>query len=436
MNKHFNKILFFGLVGLLLSGCAAQMQVPLGSFSPKAFPSGHYAPKVDNFMVILDASSSMGEMAKDQVKFVQAKALLDRMNQTLPELKLNGALRTFGHSPQLTRSNTKLFYGLTGYTQEGFKSGLDKVSRAGGTTPMTMAMNAASQDLASVAGKIAVIIVGDGIATDNSPLMSAKAMKAEFGDRLCIYTVHVGGDPAGKAVMESIAKAGQCGFAADADDIMSADGMADFVEKVFLTRYIDSDGDGVFDYMDKCPGTPSGVKVDGNGCPLDTDGDGVYDYMDKCPDTPKGVKVDKVGCPLDTDGDGVYDYMDKCPGTPAGAKVNAQGCWILGNILFDTDKSVIKQAAYPLLDEVVKVLKNNSELKVSIDGHTDNTAPAAYNMGLSLRRAVAVQKYLISKGIDARRLVAGGYGLMQPIASNETDGGRALNRRVEISPFP
>lgn len=89
---------------------------------------------------------------------------------------------------------------------------------------------------------------------------------------------------------------------------------------------IDSDGDGVPDYLDKCPDTPKGVKVDKDGCPVDSDGDGVPDYLDKCPGTPPGVKVDKDGCPLDSDGDGVPDYLDKCPGTPAGVKVDKDGC--------------------------------------------------------------------------------------------------------------
>jgi len=89
---------------------------------------------------------------------------------------------------------------------------------------------------------------------------------------------------------------------------------------------IDSDGDGVPDYLDKCPDTPKGVKVDKDGCPVDSDGDGVPDYLDKCPGTPAGVKVDKDGCPLDSDGDGIPDYLDKCPGTPSGVKVDKDGC--------------------------------------------------------------------------------------------------------------
>lgn len=91
-------------------------------------------------------------------------------------------------------------------------------------------------------------------------------------------------------------------------------------------RSRDSDGDGVPDRKDDCPGTPRGVLVDSYGCPRDTDGDGVFDGIDQCPDTPKGWPVDSVGCPLDSDGDGVADGIDDCPGTPPGALVDEHGC--------------------------------------------------------------------------------------------------------------
>ena len=435
--KRLLKLMVIAVAVTLVFGCAInQKQSTMGAFTPMAFTSGHYAPKVDNFMAILDASSSMGDWTgKRYVKFDQAKTVLDRMNMTMPDLKIKGALMTFGHSPQLTRERTKMFYGPADYTRSGFQGGLDKVTHAGGTTPMTAAVDAAGQDLADASGKIAVILVSDGNATDASPVQAAEAMKAKFGDRLCIYAVHVGDDPAGKAVMDGMAKAGACGFAVSADEIMLADGMADFVEKVFLTGYPDTDGDGVFDNTDKCPGTPAGVKVDASGCPLNTDGDGVYDYLDKCPGTPSGVAVDAVGCPLDSDGDGVYDYLNKCPGTPGGAKINADGCWVLENdVLFDFDKAVIKPVAIGLLDDVVQVLKNQPGLKVSLDGHTDGVGKAAYNMKLSERRAGAVKAYLIDKGIDAQRLSSTGYGLTKPVASNKTNDGRTLNRRVEIRP--
>jgi len=88
----------------------------------------------------------------------------------------------------------------------------------------------------------------------------------------------------------------------------------------------DTDGDGVPDKRDKCPGTPAGAKVDAGGCPLDTDGDGVYDGIDQCEGTPRGATVDAKGCPSDADGDGVFDGLDQCAETPKGATVDAKGC--------------------------------------------------------------------------------------------------------------
>ena len=88
----------------------------------------------------------------------------------------------------------------------------------------------------------------------------------------------------------------------------------------------DQDVDGLRDWLDKCPNTPIGAKVDKNGCPLDGDGDGVFDGLDKCPDTPKGCTVDNTGCQTDADGDGVCDGLDQCPDTPKGATVDAKGC--------------------------------------------------------------------------------------------------------------
>ncbi|HET6371846.1 MAG TPA: OmpA family protein [Candidatus Polarisedimenticolia bacterium] len=94
---------------------------------------------------------------------------------------------------------------------------------------------------------------------------------------------------------------------------------------------IDSDGDGVPDGIDQCPNTPKGWPVDERGCPKDSDGDGVFDKEDACPNTPKGAKVDATGCPMDSDDDGVVDGLDRCPNTPKGAKVDAYGCPLDGD---------------------------------------------------------------------------------------------------------
>lgn len=212
---------------------------------------------------------------------------------------------------------------------------------------------------------------------------------------------------------------------------------------------LDSDKDGVYDYLDKCPGTPYGVKVDRDGCPLDSDKDGVLDYLDKCPGTPYGVKVDASGCPLDTDGDGVLDYLDKCPGTPAGVKVDMDGCplpmppkekaivekgRVTLNVEFDFDKAVVKKPYYDEIGQLAEVLKKYPDLKITIEGHTDGVGKLEYNEKLSQLRAEAVKKCLVERfGIDAARLKTKGYGPIRPIASNATKEGRQKNRRVEAA---
>lgn len=205
---------------------------------------------------------------------------------------------------------------------------------------------------------------------------------------------------------------------------------------------IDSDGDGIADIYDLCPNTPDSIEVDAHGCPVDSDGDGVADYLDKCPDTSKGAEVDTCGCPVDTDGDEVPDYLDKCPNVKGSAKNN--GCPIVSaknkavlkkavhGIQFETNNAVIKTSSYPILNKVVTMMKKNPSYKLHISGHTDNVGKPAQNMKLSKERAAAVVKYLTKKGIKSSRLRSDGFGGTKPVASNKTEKGKAMNRRVDF----
>ncbi len=207
----------------------------------------------------------------------------------------------------------------------------------------------------------------------------------------------------------------------------------------------DADGDGVPDSQDKCPDTQKGLKVDASGCAADADNDGVPDSQDKCTNTEKGVKVDATGCPLDTDGDGIPDSKDKCPqmngrGTPDGcppvkAEVKKRLQFAARGINFTTGKAVITPESFPMLNEIVSILKEYTDYNLKIGGHTDNVGNADMNFKLSQARVDAVKTYLANQGVSLTRMEAVGYGSSKPIASNSSEAGRAKNRRVELELF-
>jgi OOP family OmpA-OmpF porin len=201
----------------------------------------------------------------------------------------------------------------------------------------------------------------------------------------------------------------------------------------------DSDGDGVCDGRDECPRTPEGCAIDEQGCPKDSDNDGVCDGKDRCPGTPKGCLVDERGCPKDPDGDGVCDGLDACPNTQAGVPVDERGCPVampdiseIEQIRFSFDKTIITPIPNPTLDYVYDIIKLYPEVRIVIHGHTDNVGSDEYNMQLGRRRAQAAKDYLVTKGSPPGRILIATHGEEEPIASNDTEEGRAQNRRVEF----
>lgn len=200
----------------------------------------------------------------------------------------------------------------------------------------------------------------------------------------------------------------------------------------------DTDKDGIDDEHDQCPTVPGIAKY--NGCPIpDTDKDGINDEEDKCPTVPGVVRYQ--GCPVpDTDGDGVNDEEDKCP-TLAGTREN-NGCPVIKEevrkrveyaaqrIYFATGSAKLLSKSFKSLDDVAKILNEDQNLKLSIEGHTDNVGKDDYNQKLSESRANSVKEYFLKKGISESRLTSQGFGETRPIADNKTAAGRAKNRRV------
>jgi OOP family OmpA-OmpF porin len=105
---------------------------------------------------------------------------------------------------------------------------------------------------------------------------------------------------------------------------------------------------------------------------------------------------------------------------------------VLRGVNFDFNKANIRADAAGILREAASILKENPSLQVSVEGHTDAIGSEQYNLKLSLRRATAVKQYLVKEGVPDSRLSVRGFGKTQPVASNDTEDGRAQNRRVEL----
>ena len=396
------------------------------------------APKVDNFILLIDQSGSMFLTQQGAVptKAELAKGILAEMNKLIPELGYTGAIQSFPPS--------KILIGPQQYDRHSFAKAIESLpvegTIFGNRTPLGRGILDLGEVLKNMPrGKTAIIMFTDG--QENLGIEALKAqdsLRAQYSN-LSFDTISMSDNENERATLRELSGRTD-GIYVEGSDL-SSDKMAleRFVKEVFylVEAPLDSDGDGVVDDVDKCPNTPRGMEVDAQGCPLDSDGDGVINDADKCPNTPPGVAVDGSGCPPDSDGDGVPDYLDQCPSTPVGATVNEVGCWSLkATMLFDTNSSYIKIEANPLLDEVVTILEKNPQLKVEIQGYADNTGTPEYNQWLSERRAKRVMDYLVTKGIDSARLEAKGYGSTNPVASNATEAGRAQNRRVELKRMP
>jgi len=242
--KQFLRIFGVVLLGIFLSSFASRSSQAAGAFTctgddlnPQV-KNGKLVKKVDNFLVLLDASTTMADKTKsgrqeDERKLPLAKDLIKCMNETIPDISMNGGMRAFGPY----HLDKGLIYGMTGYTKAGLGDTVVSVDKTGGTTPIGDSIQWARKDLQMTTGMTAVILFSDGMnSMTGDPIAEAAEMKKQFGKDICIYTVLLGNDPGGKANMDGIAKAGVCGFATDAGTLLADNGMTDFVTKIFLAK--------------------------------------------------------------------------------------------------------------------------------------------------------------------------------------------------------
>ncbi len=227
---------------ILFTGCATFKPVDL---NPR-IKSGQLVQKTDNFIVLFDKSASMGESKKTELlddplsqkvgastRLIHGKDATKNMIATIPEIRLNAGLRTFWSE------ETALIYGMKSLVKEDYTKAINSIEHVNGRTPMGEVITAAGNDLKSVEGNSAIIIVSDfseipGV-DDIRPAEVMKAItkvNADYGDKLCVYAIQVGYTPDGKELSEQIVQNVIGGYTVNADKLVTPAAMAAFVEKV------------------------------------------------------------------------------------------------------------------------------------------------------------------------------------------------------------
>lgn len=344
-----------------------------------AVAADKYVRKVDNFIIMVDRSGSMDEkyVGTKEKKIVLAKALLERMNKMIPELGYMSGLSNAAPAKELLALET--------YSAASYGAGIAKVPTLIGSnpTPLGEGLKALEPALKAAVGRNAVIILSDGQEnTGEGSLKVAAALAEKYG--VCFHTISFADTVNGnQKLLDDITALKSCGVGVSAAQLTDDAALQKFVKDVFYDSAAAADP-----------------------CALDDDADGVNNCIDKCPDTIKGLAVDAAGCP-------VADIVT--------LKVN-----------FDFDKSDIKPEYHATLAEFASYMRQQQSFTVvEIAGHTDSKGSDEYNVKLSQRRAKSVRDYLVNKlGMDGKLFSAVGYGESKPIASNDTDAGRAENRRI------
>ena len=339
-----------------------------------------FVPKVDNFFILVDRSGSMDENypGTKLKKIALAKSILERMNTMIPELGYKGGLNLAASKKEIQPLQT--------YAAASYGASIAKVPTLIGSdpTPLGVGLAALEPALKAATGRNAVIILSDGQENQGEgSLKVAKALSEKYG--VCFHTISFADTVNGnQKLLDDITALKSCGVGASAAQLADDAALKKFVKDVFYDE---------------------GAAVD--PCSLDDDGDGVDNCKDKCPDTIKGLAVDANGCPI-----------------PDVVKLK---------INFDFDKSDIKPMYHQELADFAAYMKQQQSFTVvEIAGHTDSKGSDEYNQKLSERRAKAVRDYLVNKlGMDGKLFSAVGYGESKPIATNDTDAGRAENRRME-----
>lgn len=368
------------LCGVALASACARPPIPYQEPVPVRPVRGSVA--VSQTLSLLDASGSQ------EAAFADGKAALESLVAAMPEGSYEAGVLVFGGFDRETT-------GMVPFDRTKLAGAAREASFLEGSTPIYAVLeNELSSALRRDSGKAAVVLISDGLATDYAgrsgvderTLAAARTLVQDRAGETCFHTVGLGDDAAGQAFLRALAETSACGSHRSVASLRDAAAFQALAREVYL----------------------------GGAAPRPE---------------PRSIPA-----PVDTDGDGVFDSVDACPGTLRNAPVDERGCWTLQDLRFAVNGDTIEGDFTDSLQEAIRVLSANPDVRVRIDGHTDSDGPAAYNQDLSERRARAVRDYLVEQGgLDASRFEVKGFGESRPAVPNDSPAQKRRNRRVELT---
>jgi OOP family OmpA-OmpF porin len=377
MEKKVLRLLVGVLCLAMMAGCAAKKAYVPADVTAQA-KAEDLVQKVDNFDVVFDKSDSMNAANRLNI----AKQTTSEMVQTIPaDLKLNSALRLFGVKGFFAQEESSwLEYGMTSFKKEAFLKAVDDMgSRGYGRTPLGRALAGAGDDLKGLSGKSAIIVVSDfeeieGVddIRPKSVIENVAKLKAAYGDRLCIYPIHVDKDPIGQKLAEQIVAEAGCGFVENSETLATPAAMASYVKKVFFG-----------------------------------------------PAPPKPVAGEKPVVAMEE-----KQAAEEQPAVVEVSKLDA--------IYFDFDKYILKPEAREALKKNADWLSKNPDKKVVVEGNCDERGTNEYNMALGQRRADSAAKYLKDLGVAKDRVSTVSYGKERPECKESNEECWSKNRRADV----
>jgi len=384
---------------IICSGCA----ISLPTFKPydfhKEIQNKTFEKKLDQLIIILDASISMTETYMGQEKFKSAILALHHINAALSAIRIPIGFHVLGTGACHFCERAQPLFHISPYQASRLDISQLKKINPGGETPLHNAIDSANNDFYACTGKMGLIIISDFNMNDDSIKNAFQPIINTYGNRLSICCLSVGTPKRAVELSRTLSSLQNNIQCLHAEQILSYNELKNFIQIFFLQPVYDHDLDNIPDKKDHCKNTPSGAWVDDLGCPKDSDNDGILDGLDRCKDTYKGAPVDE------------------------------NGCWSLPVLFYAQNQFYMTREQEKSLLPFVKLLEEN-HICVEIQGHADNSGSKQGRIDVSYKRAQSVMAYLLTLGLRHYQLKIKGLGASIPMDHRHAMIKNASQRRV------